>query len=404
MARTNSVNFTGGLQFPMADAATDLFKKEDVQVAAKALDQHDHTTGKGLPLPAGAIPNGTITSAMIADGTIDTADLKDSAVTSLKIADGTIATADLANNAVTNAKLGTDTARISLLTNGSFDVWQRGNGPFTANSAFGPDRWAIYLASGDTLSVSRDTSNTDGPAGACAACTYTRSTGLSRLYQPFRKSDGYAALGNRTVTLSLRVRTSTPNAVRAAIETDGTGGTTTYSNYHTGGGTYETLTVTATVPSDYTSIYLQGNFNASCTAYLDNAMLVVGSVAADYAPLHPADDLARCERYYELTASGNSEWQVTGMCYSATQAVFPKRWRIQKSVVPTVTYSPAANWAVMLNTTADANLTAISTLGSATVFGVGIQATTASGLVAGQATILKGGGSAVGQIYAEANP
>jgi len=90
MARTNATNFSGGLQFPYATTGSDLFKKEDVQVLAQAVDQHDHTSGKGLVLPASAIPNGFITSAMIADGTI----------TSTDIADGTIATADIASNAV----------------------------------------------------------------------------------------------------------------------------------------------------------------------------------------------------------------------------------------------------------------------------------------------------------------
>ena len=48
MARTTATNFTGALQFPYATAAADLFKKEDVQTLALAVDQHDHTTGKGL--------------------------------------------------------------------------------------------------------------------------------------------------------------------------------------------------------------------------------------------------------------------------------------------------------------------------------------------------------------------
>jgi hypothetical protein len=87
MARTNAVNFSGALQFPMANAATDLFKKEDVQTLALAVDGHDHSSGKGLVLPASAIP--LITSAMIQDGTITSAD----------IADGTIQTVDLAAGA-----------------------------------------------------------------------------------------------------------------------------------------------------------------------------------------------------------------------------------------------------------------------------------------------------------------
>ena len=52
MARTAAVNFTGPLQFPYATAATDLFKKEDVQTLAVAVDAHDHSAGKGLPVGA----------------------------------------------------------------------------------------------------------------------------------------------------------------------------------------------------------------------------------------------------------------------------------------------------------------------------------------------------------------
>ena len=80
MARVNAANFAGGLQFPYATAPADLFKKEDIQVLAQAVDQHTHAPGLGLPLAAGAIPNGSITSAMIADGTIATADIAANAV------------------------------------------------------------------------------------------------------------------------------------------------------------------------------------------------------------------------------------------------------------------------------------------------------------------------------------
>src|SRR5215471_502110 len=70
MARLTATNFSGALQFPYATAGTDLFKKEDVQTLALAVDQHDHSSGKGPALAAGSI-----TSGMITDGTITATDM-----------------------------------------------------------------------------------------------------------------------------------------------------------------------------------------------------------------------------------------------------------------------------------------------------------------------------------------
>ena len=51
------------------------------------------------------LANNAVTSAKIADGTITSADIADGTVTSADILDGTVATADLANDAVTSAKI-----------------------------------------------------------------------------------------------------------------------------------------------------------------------------------------------------------------------------------------------------------------------------------------------------------
>jgi hypothetical protein len=77
--------------FSRATAGTDLFKKEDVQQLAAAMSTHDHTTGKGLVLPASAIPAGSITSTKIAND----------AIYSTHIVDGQVQTQDLAARAVT---------------------------------------------------------------------------------------------------------------------------------------------------------------------------------------------------------------------------------------------------------------------------------------------------------------
>ena len=175
MARQNATNFTGGLQFPYANAATDLFKKEDVQVLAQAVDQHDHSTGKGLVVNLTSVPAGSVDGSKLTDGT----------VTSAKIQDGTIATADLANTSVTNAKLATDTARLSLLCNGGFSIWQRGNGPYSLSAgAWTADRWVFNRSGTDTITIQRDTANADAGSQYCMSAAYTRVTGGSNVSQP----------------------------------------------------------------------------------------------------------------------------------------------------------------------------------------------------------------------------
>lgn len=81
--------------FSRATAATDIFKKEDVQALAAAVSTHTHASGLGLavtgPINGSQIVDGTITSAKILDGTITSAD----------ILDGTIATVDIAAAAIT---------------------------------------------------------------------------------------------------------------------------------------------------------------------------------------------------------------------------------------------------------------------------------------------------------------
>jgi len=120
---------------------------------------------------------------------------------------------------VPNYELQSDTARLNLLTNGGFEIWQRGNGPFTTNFAASADRWFLNASGNDTNSVSKNTANVDVGSQACAAITYTRGTGtVGGMYQLFQ-NDNFSFAG-RTITLSARVRTSTPNAVRLAFDTE----------------------------------------------------------------------------------------------------------------------------------------------------------------------------------------
>jgi hypothetical protein len=315
-------------------------------------------------------------------------------ITSAMIADGTIATADLANASVTNAKLASDTARANLLTNGGFEVWQRGNGPYSSN-AFTADRWAIGLGAVG-LSVSADSVNVDAGSQRAAAITATGSGAASSFFQTLKTSD--ESLAGRVVSFSVRVRTTTAGVVSAGIGGDVTGATS--SGSHTGGGVWQTLTATVTVNTNATQVLLVVSFSAACTAYVDNAMLVVGSVPADYAPLHPADDLARCLRYYE-TLVGNA-YQTISHNMSTTQchAIWP--FKAAKAITPTITVQNVTS----INQLAPAGGSLIpwtaATPQACTTNVADIAGTVASGLVAASASMVLMGTS--GQFSAEANP
>jgi hypothetical protein len=347
MARLSATNYTTQ-PFTYATAATDLFKKEDVQVLAQAVDTHDHSTGKGLnitpaagSIPVSALPDGSITSAKIADGTIDTIDLKDGSVTTAKILDGTIATVDLANAAVTNAKLGADVSRTNLLTNGGFEVWQRGVGPFTGSSTWTADRWLTSLQGTDTFSITRTNVLPDIGSAWHAQVAYTKGTGSTVLFQQAKEM----AFKGLPLTFSIRVATNVAGCVRAGISTDG-GTSYTFSAPSTaGGGSYGTLTVSAAANPSSTFVSVGLFFSITDTVYVDNAMLVVGSQAADFVPMHAADDLARCQRYYEVIgeSAGEVARQWYGIAGSADDLFITYKQR--KPVAPTVTRNGTWNLA-----------------------------------------------------------
>lgn len=185
-------------------------------------------------------------------------------------------------------------ARINLAINGGMESWGSGNGPFTANAAATADSWSIVLAGTDTLSVSRDGTGANKPANSQydAACTFVLGTGAgaTRHRQRLTIANGYYHLLGQTISLTIAVKCATATAVRSVIQTDGTGGVSTFSGYHSGGGAVEYLTVVnIVVPIDATFIEFACAFAASTTAYMDNAMLSLGVVALDFMGNHEID-------------------------------------------------------------------------------------------------------------------
>lgn len=341
------------------------------------------TDGAGL-LPVAAIP--PITSAMITDGTI--------------------ATADLANASVTNIKLASDTARANLLTNGGFEVWQRGTSLSPAGGGFTVDRWAIFNSAGTgAVTVSRDTLVPAGSGSNYSAKLAVTSLPSGFFYLRHELSipaDGHQLKG-RTLSVGVDLYSDVINNCDIRFFSNGTGASDVKSTKNTATNTWQRHTATITVPNDANRVYLDIEVNAVSNVYVDNAMLVVGSVPADYAPLHPADDLARCLRYYQRVNVITVDTNVAVLqCGSATSAYGMLWLPVSMAVDPTLTFSPTADWGLWQANTARVALNSGPTIYRTGRQSIGISAGVASGLVAGNMTNLVGNAGAWFSL--EANP
>ncbi len=227
--------------------------------------------------------------------------------------------------------------------NNGLELWQRGTGAFTASAAYTADRWQIILAGTDTLSVSKDTTaaNRKANSGAAATCTFVLGTGAgaSRFKQRLVVSDGYQHLLGQAFSVRCPVKASAANAVRAFVTSDGTGGTTTFSGYHTGGGAFENLDVAnVTIPTDATYVEYGLAFATTVTASLDNVMPTQNSTAQDYVGLVPSENLARCQRYYEVHGGvANTMPTLTAYTAGANVVGVGVPLATEKAVAPTVT-------------------------------------------------------------------
>jgi hypothetical protein len=164
--------------FSRATAATDIFKKEDVQALAAAMSTHDHSAGKGLVLSAGSIPAGSITSTMVADGTLTAADLAFGATIGLGLGPS-----GLSNGSTPYGGSGSSTTSTVYVDIPSSSV--------TFNVAFATSYCLLHASMGAT-----------GPAGTCdlSYCIDGNSVYQQRIGGP---TAGYIASFSMTLVAQL---------------------------------------------------------------------------------------------------------------------------------------------------------------------------------------------------------
>jgi hypothetical protein len=295
-------------------------------------------------------------------------------------------------------------AAINLLTNAGFEVWQRGPGAWSTSGAWTADRWQMILGSGSTLALSQNAVTVDLDVGSqyTLSGTYNAAGAASRIEQPI---ENYHAARGRSVTFTIRVKANAPAAVRPFVRDTVVG--YFYGADHTGSNAFETLRVTAAVGQATASLVVGVELHGTALVQLDNAVLVLGAVAPPFAALHPAEQLDRCLRYYQEIGDPAvaGSFIGSGFVISATGAQCIVRYATEMAVVPTITISAPTDFEVGNAAGASVPCTSLilSTPALDTRRECRLIATVAGGLVAGNATFLRGS-NANARIRLEANP
>jgi len=305
---------------------------------------------------------------------------------------------------LTNRQLGPDVARANLLTNGGFEIFQR-SGTITvsagSNNSISADHWQTSVMGGSTtLAASKETSvvGTGSLASLKLVATFD-GTNIAFLRHWMKAGEGNQVIG-RQFSAAIDVYASVTNAVNIRLASDGTGSQDLRTARNTLANTWQRLTLTITTPSNATYIIFDVEVNVSCTAYVDNATLVVGSQPSNYVPMHPTDELLRCLRYYE-TLTGNA-YQLIAHNFTTTNSQVPWQFKVHKAMTPTVTVQNVT--AISLLNPNGGSLIPLTAAApqSSTLSSADLQTTVASGLVAASASAVLLGSN--GLIAAEANP
>ena len=196
--------------------------------------------------------------------------------------------------------------RRNLIINGSFDVWQRGTSFNNISSQYCADRF--YYVRTHTVDVDRVSCSLDGFKYANKITNET--AGVCKLYQ-YIENTGQFYEGQK-LTLSFWIRASEVATLRTGRTWDGSAYVTGYETFDTST-SWVRQTTTITVNSNwsgsesYFGVQVFGghatNMSAGSWIEITGVQLEVGEVATPFEHRSYGEELALCQRYYEVYTS-----------------------------------------------------------------------------------------------------
>jgi len=260
------------------------------------------------------------------------------------VRDGALAMRTLGNAIDTSVwNIGFGQAGKNKIINGNLDIWQRGT-TFTTIGAgvYSADRWQIGAVFG-TNSLTRQTTGVPVGSTYCLRFQGTMAGTLLPMQQIVESLNVKPMLG-QSVTFSIKLRrnasfdqsliiaidkSATTDAAYGSTWTNISSTTVTNATLPTGTGSTDwyTASVTATIPSDGTANSIRVRIDHSATVanngYYEfaQAMLETGAKATPFQTASGGSiqgELAMCQRYYQLIASGTSKILGLGFYVSTT--------------------------------------------------------------------------------------
>ena len=199
--------------------------------------------------------------------------------------------------------------RKNLILNGGFDVWQRGTS-FSGYNFYTSDRWKCSVGAVPTTFTVDKEVQTDGTV---AALVVNNSTSICDYHQRIER--GANITSGKSITASFDIwGDATDLILKIGTGTSANNVTTQTISVPT---TRTRQSVNVTVPT-YTSsidsmLRLSFSFNnKNCTVRIANVQLELGSVATDFEHRSYGEELALCQRYYQINNNGMGRFNSSG--------------------------------------------------------------------------------------------
>lgn len=255
--------------------------------------------------------------------------------------------------------------RKNLIINGDFKIWQRSTGP--AGAGLGatriyaaPDRFFKFNTADAMERIDVSTNNFGGVTGLFNYACRISGTQAGRIIG--QCIEGPVSPGpNRQVTVSAWVRfSSQPTNCYITSNRDALLGLNNFSEFYGGGADTKAyinpdgwptiypgdniwfkIQRTFTPPSPHLGIGIgiQPTFSSNTTATMDvtGFQLEYGKVATPFEYRSYQEELALCQRYFEVlfTSTGYSNTCLIGKANTTSQAIFAFPWKVEKRVAPT---------------------------------------------------------------------